>query len=148
MLRLRRRVRRLSGCADRPQLREQLVQRLQADPGTWRLRIGRRPPLPFLSDLGTDAGQLGTQRLQCPSVLRPASLQGLVFRRRKPQCVQLAQMVFRVLARLSQFPFQPAVPFQPLAVVAVELERKSTRLNPVTTALLVCRLQVEKKKNL
>src|SRR3546814_16206680 len=78
--------------------------------------------LPFLSDLGTDAGQLGTQRLQCPSVLRPASLQGLVFRRRKPQCVQLAQMVFRVLARLRQLPFQRAAPFHPLAVVQVDLQ--------------------------
>src|SRR3546814_17499223 len=43
--------------------------------------------------------------------------------RSKPQCVQLAQMVFRVLARLRQLPFQPAVPFQPLAVVAVELQQ-------------------------
>src|SRR3546814_10387534 len=93
--------------------------------------------LPFLSDLGTDAGQLGTQRLQCPSVLRPASLQGLVFRRRKPQCVQLAQMVFRVLARLRQLPFQPPVPFNPLAVVAVELQQLVVLLSqcPVGLAL-------------
>ena len=78
---------------------------------------------PFLRGVRAGAGQFGVCGFQGLEILRPPCLQGLVLHRCLSQCVQFLLLGLRRLAGLRQFPFQAAVPFEPLTVVAVQLQQ-------------------------
>ena len=65
----------------------------------------------------------------------------MVLRCRLPQRIQLLVLRFRPLTDLGQFPFQASVPFEPLAVIAIELQQFVVFAGQGLIGLTQCDLQ-------
>lgn len=106
-----------------PQLRQESFQRAQTYCGPQGIRLGVFPALALFDQLGPCRSQFGAHAFQRVGILGPARLQGLVLGGRQAQRVALALLGVGPLACLRQFPLQPGLAFQPLAIVAVELHQ-------------------------
>ncbi len=99
-----------------PQLRQELFQRAQTYRGPQGVRFGVFPALALFDQIGPRRSQFGAHAFQRLHIAGPAHLQGLVLGGRQAQRVVLALLGVGPLACLRQFPLQPGLAFQPLAV--------------------------------